>query len=312
MSNPLCAPLVLPRHRILATGFCNDCGHRQAIYFSQEGQSTTHRLSRLRVDTPVGTEAVQSRLATVQLKEYVVTARKTIAIFGAGPGLGASIARRFGREGYRVALIARRVASLEERVAELAGVGIEAAAFSFDLSGSEGIPALIHSIEERFEVIDVAVYAPAPPNPGFVPAAELGAAQLHSSADIFLYSPIEVSRALLPGFLERGDGAIMIVGGLSAVVPTPGFSAVGPLMSAARNYVLTLSAEVKSRGVYAGSLSIGAVIDRSAGKQSLEANGIRLDESFPIIDPDDIAQDIWSIITHRDRSEVILPPMRAA
>jgi NAD(P)-dependent dehydrogenase (short-subunit alcohol dehydrogenase family) len=33
---------------------------------------------------------------------------KTIAIFGAGTGLGISTARRFGREGYQVALIGRR------------------------------------------------------------------------------------------------------------------------------------------------------------------------------------------------------------
>jgi NAD(P)-dependent dehydrogenase (short-subunit alcohol dehydrogenase family) len=31
---------------------------------------------------------------------------KTIAIFGASPTLGLSVARRFGREGYRVALVA--------------------------------------------------------------------------------------------------------------------------------------------------------------------------------------------------------------
>ncbi|HKN30456.1 MAG TPA: hypothetical protein VJY34_22270 [Roseiarcus sp.] len=32
---------------------------------------------------------------------------KTIAIVGAGPGLGLSLAHGFGREGFRVALIAR-------------------------------------------------------------------------------------------------------------------------------------------------------------------------------------------------------------
>ena len=31
---------------------------------------------------------------------------KTIAVFGAGPGMGRSVARRFGREGFQVALVA--------------------------------------------------------------------------------------------------------------------------------------------------------------------------------------------------------------
>ncbi|WP_244561500.1 hypothetical protein [Ensifer aridi] len=46
-----------------------------------------------------------------------MTNKKTIAVFGAGTGLAPSLATRFGREGYKVALVARRAAPLEERVA---------------------------------------------------------------------------------------------------------------------------------------------------------------------------------------------------
>jgi short-subunit dehydrogenase len=55
--------------------------------------------------------------------------QKTMAIFGAGTGLGSSVATRFGREGYRVALVARRAAPLQELVADLAKAGVEAQAF---------------------------------------------------------------------------------------------------------------------------------------------------------------------------------------
>jgi NAD(P)-dependent dehydrogenase (short-subunit alcohol dehydrogenase family) len=102
--------------------------------------------------------------------------KKTIAIFGAGTGLGASLATRFGREGYRVALVARRAAPLEERVAELTRAGIEVAAFPADLTNLDSIPALVRSIEARFGAIDVAVYQPVG-HVGFVPAVELDAAK---------------------------------------------------------------------------------------------------------------------------------------
>ena len=36
----------------------------------------------------------------------------TLAVVGAGPGLGAAVARRFGREGFAIALIARDQAKL--------------------------------------------------------------------------------------------------------------------------------------------------------------------------------------------------------
>ncbi len=94
--------------------------------------------------------------------------KKTLAIFGTGTGLGTSLANRFGREGYRVGLVARRAKPLEERVAELAQAGIEAVAFPADLTKLHGIPALFPSVEERPGPISVAVYSPPPSDTGFV------------------------------------------------------------------------------------------------------------------------------------------------
>ena len=48
---------------------------------------------------------------------------KVIAILGAGTGLGISLARRFGRENFRVALVARRKDRLDALVSELTGEG---------------------------------------------------------------------------------------------------------------------------------------------------------------------------------------------
>lgn len=236
-----------------------------------------------------------------------MTVRKTIAIFGAGTGLGSSLAHKFGREGYQVALVARRVSALEELVFSLASSGITAEPFSYDLTDLSGIPNLIRSIEDKLGKIDVAVYAPVSPGPNLALASAIDSSKLQSAAGLFLYSPVELSHTLLPRMLERGDGAIVLVGGLSAVIPMPGLSPLGQIMAATRNYALTLNAEVLQQGVYVGSVSIGALIDRSAGKNALEASGIEL--NVPIIDPDDIAEEIWTVVSRRDRAEVILPPL---
>jgi len=141
---------------------------------------------------------------------------------------------------------------------------------------------------------------------------ELDAAKLQAMANIFTFAPVEVAHAALPGMLARGDGAIVIVGGLTALVPMPGLSGVGPLMAAARNYIFTLNAEVQAKGVYAGTLNIGAAIERSAGYRAMTADGAPLDPRYPVINPDDIAQELWTLVTQRDRVEAVLPPMRAA
>ena len=187
--------------------------------------------------------------------------------------------------------------------------GIEAAAFPADLTDLKGIPTLVRSIEDRLGPIDVAVYAPVPSDAGFVPAVDLDASTLQSMANLFTFSPVELSHTVLPGMLARGSGAIVIVGGLTAVVTRPGMSGVGPLMAATRNYVLTLNAELASRGVYAGAVHIGAVIDRSTGLRIMTARGAQIDPNLPIIDPDTIAEEIHALIARRDRVESILPSL---
>src|SRR5262245_4287669 len=97
--------------------------------------------------------------------------KKTIAVLGVGSGLGTSVARRFGREGYQVALVARRQAPLEALAASLQREGIEAEAFSADLAHTETIPQLVAAIKARFGSIDVLEYAPITSTP-FVPAAQ--------------------------------------------------------------------------------------------------------------------------------------------
>lgn len=238
-----------------------------------------------------------------------MTASKTLAVFGAGPGLGNSLAEYYGQKGYQVALVARDSAALEERAAKLGKAGITAAAFPFDLTDIAGIPALVHSIEERFGSLDVAVYCPLPSDGSFVAAADLDAATLQSMANIFAFAPIEVSHTLLPGMLARGGGAIVLVGGLGAVFPTPGFSGAAPLMAAARNYTHTLHAELGEKGVFAGTVSIGAMINNSTGMRAATAGGRKLDPRFPIIEPATIADAIWELTTKRDRNEAILPPL---
>jgi len=57
----------------------------------------------------------------------------TIAVVGAGPGLGRAIARRFGSAGHPVALVSRSQDKLEAIAASLRGEGITASVFPADV-----------------------------------------------------------------------------------------------------------------------------------------------------------------------------------
>jgi short-subunit dehydrogenase len=234
---------------------------------------------------------------------------QVIAVFGAGPGLGASVARRFGREGYAVALVARRAEPLQQLAGELAGEGIEAEAFTADLADRTAALATVAAIRERFGRIDALYYAPISAEFGFIPARELTPAQLRPFLELLVLTPIEIIQAVLPELVERGGGAILIGHGETAVHPMAELSGVGPAMAAMRNYLHSLNAEVAASGVYVGTIAVTAMIARSAAHGALESGALHLPEGMvvPLVDPDELAEIVHELTVARDRVEVLHP-----
>jgi len=235
---------------------------------------------------------------------------KTIAIFGAGTGLGLATARRFGREGYRVALVGRRRAALDTLVADLSADGIDAAAFPADLGHTAQIPALLSAITERYGPIDVIQYAPIS-TMAFIPAADLTTEVMQGFIDLYLLTPIQIVRAVLPGMIERGFGGILYGQGGTAVNAAPFASGFGPAMAGARNYVHSLHGEVADKGVYAGALTVNGMITGSAAEQAITSGELTLSLPegvvIPTVDPADLADGLWELLAKRDRVEATYP-----
>ncbi|MBV2355693.1 SDR family NAD(P)-dependent oxidoreductase [Streptomyces sp. J2-1] len=235
---------------------------------------------------------------------------QVIAVFGAGSGLGAAVARRFGREGFRVALVARRRDRLVTLAKELAEEGVEADVFPADLSQPSEIPALVQAIRDRFGRIDVVEYGPIGGDLRLVPAAELDSARLSDLLPLLLLTPVEVVRAVLPEWVGRGDGAFLLTQGYSAAHPFPQLSGPGPVMAAARNYLFSLNEELAPTGVYAGTLTIASSIARS---EMGEAERVRAANEpadgplFPFVDPDELADRYWDMYVRRDQVESFHP-----
>ena len=120
---------------------------------------------------------------------------KTLLVAGAGQGLGRSVAQRFAREGYAVALAARN----EERLARLASE-IDAAAFPADLANEMEVGKLFRDVETRLGPIDAVTFIAA--TRVQAPIAELSAADFErvwrqSCLSGFLVGR-EAARCMLP------------------------------------------------------------------------------------------------------------------
>ncbi|UGT63038.1 SDR family NAD(P)-dependent oxidoreductase [Nocardia asteroides] len=219
----------------------------------------------------------------------------------AGSGLGTAVARRFGRAGFRVALVARRPEPLAALADELAARAIEAVPFPADLADPAAVPELIAAVRARFGRIDVVEYGPIGGGQSFTPAAELDAGTLAALIPLLLLTPVEVVRAVLPEWRARGDGAFLLTHGYSAVEPLPGLSGVGPVMAAARNWLYALHGELAGAGVYAGTLAVAGYIAGSAIAESAAPPA-----EF-VVDPDELAEHYGAMYTERDEVERFYP-----
>ena len=91
---------------------------------------------------------------------------KVLLIVGAGPGISLSTAKKFGQEGFKVALISRRIDALQQYEEDLRNEGIEAKGFPGDVSSEESLKAAIDSVIKLYGKIDVLLYNAAAVKPG--------------------------------------------------------------------------------------------------------------------------------------------------
>ena len=69
-----------------------------------------------------------------------------LMLVGAGPGLGAAIARRFARDGYRLTLVARSEATIATIAQELRAAGADVALVQADAGDPERLRAALSSL----------------------------------------------------------------------------------------------------------------------------------------------------------------------
>jgi short-subunit dehydrogenase len=228
---------------------------------------------------------------------------RSIGVFGAGPGLGQAVARRYAQDGYDVVLVGRRRQPLESFAGELTDAGANAHVITADLAATDAVPALAGEVRATVGELDVIYYAPTPDD-GFVAAAALTQQRAQAFMPLVFYSLLALVQEFLPHMLEQGDGAILTAQGASTVQGLPNLSGPGPAQAAQRNYLQSLHAEVAGQGVYVGMLYIGAIIENSAFHawlQDAKAAGTPTREWGPSVSPAHLADLLWNM--HHTKSE---------
>ena len=196
----------------------------------------------------------------------------TMAIVGAGRGLGAAVARRFAKEGFSIALISRTQAKVDALAADLETEGVTAQGFTADVRDPASLRATLEQVTETMGPIEVLQYSPLPQKDFMRPVLETRPEDLVGPIEFSVYGPVAAVQQVLPGmrFLPDG-GSILFINGGSAVKPGRTVTGTTIAFHGQRAYIDLLHEELKDQNIHVGQLIIGGAIDPDSEDKSPEA-----------------------------------------
>lgn len=216
-----------------------------------------------------------------------------IAIIGAGPGLGAAVARRFGSEGYSIALIARNQSKLDAMAAELTTGGFTASAYAADVRTPASLEAALTRAAAELGPITALQYSPLPSRDYLKPVLEMTPELALEALQFSALGLIHAARAVLPAMRQAGSGSIIMINGGTSVKARAGYAGTSVAFPAESAYGEMLHEALEDEGIRVNQLVIPGGIP-----QLQLANGI-----------DGVADRIWDLHTVAGPFRTMLIPL---
>jgi NADP-dependent 3-hydroxy acid dehydrogenase YdfG len=213
----------------------------------------------------------------------------SIVIVGAGPNLGAAVARRFGREGMSVGLVARDAAKLEELANVLNEEGITADFAAADIRDADALDGAIGSLAERLGPVEVLEYSPLPAKEFMKPIRETTVDDLRGPLEFSVLGAVAAALAVAEPMVKAGSGSILFTTGGAAVKPYPERAGVGVSFAGEVAYARMLHEALRDKGVHVGHTAIAGRI--APGEDH---------------EPDDVAEALWKHHTDKGDFQVLI------
>jgi uncharacterized protein len=199
-----------------------------------------------------------------------------VLLTGASGGLGKAIARALCERGAEVAVTARRKEVLDELCAEL---GDAVTPLPADLADRE-VPA---ELAERAGRVDVLVANAALPAAG--PVDDFSPEEIDRALDVNLRAAVQLTRLLMPGMVERGQGHLVFMSSLSGKAASPGSALYSAAKFGLRGFAAGLREDLHGTGVGVTVVFPGFI--RGAGM--FADSGVKLRKGVGTKSPEDVA-----------------------
>ncbi|MFJ9584596.1 SDR family NAD(P)-dependent oxidoreductase [Streptomyces acidicola] len=216
-----------------------------------------------------------------------------IAIIGAGPGVGLAVARRFGREGFAVALLSRRQTSVDELAATLESEGVTARGFAADVRDPDSVERALASASASLGPIEVLQYSPLPQREFLRPVLETSREDFATALQFSLFGAMAATQQVLEDMRSTGRGTLVFVNGGTAARPRTDFAGTSVAFAAESAYARTLHDAVKQDGIHVTQLIIPGAIPAEDPERG----------------PAAVADRIWQLHQEREGFRHFLTPM---
>ncbi|MDR5591256.1 SDR family NAD(P)-dependent oxidoreductase [Christiangramia sp. SM2212] len=222
---------------------------------------------------------------------------KTAVITGATSGIGKSTSIRFALEGFKLILCGRRTDRLEQLKTELS-VETSVHILSFDVRNREEVMKQIASIPEEFKDIDVLVNNAGNAH-GLDPIQNGNIDDWDAMLDINVKGLLYVSKAIIPGMLEKQSGHIINIGSTAGKEVYPN----GNVYCASKHAVDAINQgmriDLNGNGIRVGAVNPGLTqTEFSDVRFKGDANKAeKVYQGFQALQPEDIADIIHFVVT---------------
>lgn len=182
-----------------------------------------------------------------------------VLLTGATGTIGSRLAARLAHAGARVTLVARGRAALDSLADEVGAYALPA-----DLSDPDDLAALLPRAEAQAGPVDVLLNNAAVEIAGHL--AHSSAEEVARAVTLNLMAPLELTRQVLPGMLERRRGHLVAISSLAGVATFPGLAVYGATKAGLTHAMSGVRADLRGTPLRTLTVEIGPVASDMMGR----------------------------------------------
>lgn len=232
---------------------------------------------------------------------------RTALVTGASHGIGPVIARALAQEGLNLVLAARSKSELEHVAADLRSTGVQVLAVPTDVINPEARSALLSAAERTFGAVDVLVN-----NAGGDLQRKFdrfSAEEVEGQIALNLTGPIELTRLLLPGMLQRQRGHIVNISSLGGSIGFPYTEVYSAAKDGLIAFTRVLRTDYRTAGVSSSVIVLGSIGEVGTSVRTLSETGLQLSamDKASLSSPQAVAQAVVKSLKRDTAERVIMP-----